>query len=56
MQGFTNQQGVPLCVRPLKAAQRCQLLNVASMTIAFKGRGPLVPNAGGTGYYRLAGC
>jgi Peptidase family M1 domain/Peptidase M1 N-terminal domain/ERAP1-like C-terminal domain len=45
--------GIPLCVRPLKAAQQCQLLADDSMTITPKGKGALVPNAGGTGYYRF---
>lgn len=45
--------GIPLCVRPLNAAQHCQLLADASMVIAPKGRGALMPNAGGTGYYRF---
>ena len=45
--------GIPLCVRPLKAAQQCQLLADANMTITAKGKGALMPNAGGTGYYRF---
>ncbi len=45
--------GIPLCVRPLKAEQQCQLLAEAAMTITPKGKGALVPNAGGTGYYRF---
>ncbi len=44
--------GIPLCIRPLKAAQQCRLLNAAGLTIALKGSGALMPNAGGTGYYR----
>ena len=45
--------GIPLCVRALKAAQQCQLLNAGAMTVTPKGKGILMPNAGGTGYYRF---
>jgi ERAP1-like C-terminal domain/Peptidase family M1 domain len=45
--------GIPLCLRPLKAAQQCQLFTDSSMTITPKGKGALMPNAGGTGYYRF---
>jgi Peptidase family M1 domain/ERAP1-like C-terminal domain len=48
--------GVPMCVRR-GATRTCQLLDQssdrASDRIAAAGTGPLVPNAGGTGYYRF---
>ena len=85
MQGFTDQQGVPLltfagkggawtvtqsryarlgatppetrwmvpmCLRR-GAARECSLLDGASAAVTIGGSGPLVPNAGGTGYYRF---
>ncbi len=45
--------GIPLCVRPIKAVQQCKLLADGSMIITAKGKGALMPNAGGTGYYRF---
>ncbi|MCB2061144.1 MAG: M1 family metallopeptidase [Novosphingobium sp.] len=43
---------VPLCVR--RGNERlCRLLTQDSAEIAVGGSGPLVPNAGGTGYYRF---
>ncbi|WP_100867640.1 M1 family metallopeptidase [Novosphingobium kunmingense] len=46
--------GVPLCVRPLTATtQTCQLLTEKSAPLAFTGKGTVMPNAGGTGYYRF---
>lgn len=46
--------GVPLCVRRLGVTtQTCQLLTDKSATLALKGHGPFIPNAGGTGYYRF---
>lgn len=44
--------GVPLCVRRGKAS-RCELLEGTSMDLAIRGGGPVIPNAGGTGYYRF---
>jgi aminopeptidase N len=45
--------GIPLCVRQGEAKQ-CSLLDDASGEIAIAGgAGPLVPNAGGTGYFRF---
>lgn len=45
--------GVPLCVRREGAAQQCQLLTEANGAVTLPGKGALVPNAGGTGYYRF---
>jgi aminopeptidase N len=45
--------GVPLCVRMTLGKRQCQLLDTASGTVKPIGRGALVPNAGGTGYYRF---
>lgn len=50
------QWQVPLCMRHVgpEAAQRnCQLLANPSMPFALPGEGALLPNAGGTGYYRF---
>ncbi|RVU05131.1 M1 family peptidase [Novosphingobium umbonatum] len=44
--------GVPLCLR-MGAERSCQLLDTVSTKITVKGKGPLMPNAGGTGYYRF---
>jgi aminopeptidase N len=45
--------GVPLCLRTTGGARQCQLLTEARMTVSYEGKGALVPNAGGTGYYRF---
>ena len=48
-----TQWGVPLCVRRGEV-RSCTLLAGPQGKIAVKGgNGPLVPNAGGTGYYRF---
>ena len=45
--------GVPLCLRRGEARQ-CSLLTDESAAVTLPaGAGPLVPNAGGTGYYRF---
>jgi hypothetical protein len=44
---------VPLCLRTTGGARQCQLLTDGSATISYSGKGALVPNAGGTGYYRF---
>jgi aminopeptidase N len=48
--------GVPMCLR-LGAARQCSLLDTAAMPLtltgAGSGDGALMPNAGGTGYYRF---
>ena len=46
--------GVPLCAR--QGTERvCQLMDGVSTTLTFKGKaaGAVMPNAGGTGYYRF---
>ncbi len=45
--------GVPLCVRRLAGTKQCQLLTDAQGTVTLRGRGAIVPNVGGTGYYRF---
>ena len=45
--------GVPLCVRRSTGAKQCQLLDHASGSVAALGKGALIPNVGGTGYYRF---
>ena len=45
--------GIPLCVRVTMGKQQCQLLDQQSGSVRPVGRGSLVPNAGGTGYYRF---
>ena len=44
--------GVPMCVRRSQT-RVCQLLTSKQGSVAVGGSGPLVPNAGGTGYYRF---
>jgi aminopeptidase N len=44
--------GVPLCLRRGETRQ-CSLMDGESAAVAIAGSGPLVPNAGGTGYYRF---
>lgn len=44
--------GVPLCVRK-DDNRRCSLLTDRAMDLHVTGAGPLIPNAGGTGYYRF---
>ena len=44
--------GVPLCLSQ-GTARSCTLLDRPEMTITFLGKGALMPNAGGTGYYRF---
>ena len=49
--------GVPMCVRRADdgkgGARVCQLLDTTSGTVQVGGTGALIPNAGGTGYYRF---
>jgi len=44
--------GIPLCVRQ-GDARRCTLMSDTTATIKLGGTGPVMPNAGGTGYYRF---
>ncbi len=43
---------IPLCVR-VAAAKSCTLLDQNSATLDAGGAGPIMPNVGGTGYYRF---
>ena len=43
---------VPLCVRRGEES-RCELMDQAMTALEIGGHGPLVPNMGGTGYYRF---
>ena len=45
--------GVPLCVRRSAGTKQCQLLDQASGSVNARGKGALIPNVGGTGYYRF---
>ena len=45
--------GVPLCVRRGAGAKQCQLLTRPGTAMTLAGTGPLIPNVGGTGYYRF---
>jgi aminopeptidase N len=53
VQGSTQRWDVPVCLS--RAGQRsCTLLTAARTTLPpVPGEGPLVPNAGGSGYYRF---
>ena len=44
--------GIPLCVRR-GAARNCQLMTEVTARVDIEGVSALVPNAGGTGYYRF---
>lgn len=44
--------GIPLCARRGEV-RRCVLMTDASMPFALAGKGVLIPNASGTGYYRF---
>jgi aminopeptidase N len=51
--GSRQQWGVPVCLSRA-GARTCILLTAAQMTLPpVPGEGPLVPNAGGAGYYRF---
>lgn len=52
-QAPATRWGIPLCVRRVTAKAQCQLLDQAGGTAKAAGRGALIPNAGGTGYYRF---
>ncbi|MEQ1497529.1 MAG: M1 family metallopeptidase [Novosphingobium sp.] len=45
--------GIPLCLRASAGQRQCQLIDQASTAISVPGAGALIPNAGGTGYYRF---
>ncbi len=44
---------IPFCIR-VGEARQCSLLDKASATIPITGAGAIMPNAGGTGYYRFS--
>ncbi|PLK27337.1 M1 family metallopeptidase [Novosphingobium sp. TH158] len=44
--------GIPLCAR-IGDARQCQLFDGESARLGLSGKGPLMPNAGGTGYFRF---
>ena len=44
---------IPLCVK-LGAQRQCSLLDAPGATIPLTGDGAIMPNAGGTGYYRFS--
>jgi hypothetical protein len=44
---------IPLCVR-VGETRDCSLLDKTSGTVALKAKGAIIPNAGGTGYYRFS--
>ncbi|WP_298692262.1 M1 family metallopeptidase [uncultured Sphingomonas sp.] len=44
---------IPLCYR-IGSARTCQLLTTPSDTLPAAGAGAIMPNAGGTGYYRFS--
>jgi hypothetical protein len=52
MKGPATKWGVPLCMRQGDLRQ-CTLLTETSATVTLKSAGPIMPNAGGTGYYRF---
>ena len=52
MKGAATRWGIPLCLRQGDLRQ-CTLLTDPSATVTIKSAGPIMPNAGGTGYYRF---
>ena len=52
MSGPATTWGIPLCMRQGDIRQ-CTLLTGNSATVTIKSAGPIMPNAGGTGYYRF---
>ena len=52
MKGPATKWGIPLCMRQGDLRQ-CTLLTDTSATVTVKSAGPIMPNAGGTGYYRF---
>jgi aminopeptidase N len=49
----SERWSIPFCYR-LGATRNCKLLTDAATTIPSAGAGAIMPNAGGTGYYRFA--
>jgi len=52
-QAPNTQWIIPFCVRR-DTTRSCTLMETKTQTIAANGTGALIPNAGGTGYYRYA--
>ncbi len=52
MQGPETRWGIPLCLRQGDVRQ-CTLLTEKTATVTLKSAGAIMPNAGGTGYYRF---
>ncbi|GEN99587.1 aminopeptidase [Novosphingobium sediminis] len=52
MKGPDTTWGIPLCMRQSDVRQ-CTLMTDKTTTVTLKSMGPIMPNAGGTGYYRF---
>ncbi len=52
MKGPVTKWGIPLCMRQGDIRQ-CTLMTDTTTTVTIKSAGPIMPNAGGTGYYRF---
>ncbi|KPF89155.1 M1 family metallopeptidase [Novosphingobium sp. AAP93] len=52
MKGPDTTWGIPLCLRQGDVRQ-CTLMTDKTTTVTLKSMGPIMPNAGGTGYYRF---
>jgi len=52
MKGPDTTWGIPLCMRQGDVRQ-CTLMTDKTTTVTLKSMGPIMPNAGGTGYYRF---
>jgi aminopeptidase N len=52
MKGPDTTWGIPLCLRQSDVRQ-CTLMTDKTTTVTLKSMGPIMPNAGGTGYYRF---
>lgn len=52
MHGPETRWGIPLCLRQGDVRQ-CTLLTEKTATVTLKSAGAIMPNAGGTGYYRF---
>jgi len=52
-QAPATRWGIPLCLRTTGGTRQCQLMTEATTAISYGGKGALVPNVGGTGYYRF---
>jgi len=52
MKGPETRWGIPLCLRQSDVRQ-CTLMTDKTTTVTLKSAGPIMPNAGGTGYYRF---